>query len=353
MSSDRPAIKGRGAADNPRNRFERIDYVPEPDDGLDPQRPATAFYHDLSRSILSRNDSPDVGFSLSINPYRGCEHGCAYCYARPTHEYLGFSAGLDFETQILVKTDAADLLRKTLASPRWRPEPVALSGVTDPYQPAERRLRVTRRVLEVLAEFRNPVSIVTKNHLVTRDIDLLGELARLNAASAYLSITSLDAELTRVLEPRTSHPERRLAAIRALAEAGVPTGVLVAPVIPGLNDQEIPAVLEAAADAGAGFASTIMLRLPHGVAPMFAQWLDTHRPDRKQRVLNRIRDARGGKLNETAFGRRMRGQGVYADQIRNLFEVSARRAGLRPHGPDLSTAHFRQPSDGQGMLFAD
>ncbi|MBY0398252.1 MAG: radical SAM protein, partial [Thermoleophilia bacterium] len=246
------AIRGRGAAENPAGRFERFQFEPEPDpDDPDatgePGRPRTTFLIDASRSIIARNDSPDIPFDASINPYRGCEHGCAYCYARPTHEYLGFSAGLDFETKILVKPEAPALLRKALESPRWEPTVVALSGVTDAYQPAERRLRVTRGCLEVLAAFRNPVSIVTKNALVTRDVDLLGELASHRAAAVYVSVTTLEAGLARRLEPRTSPPARRLAAIEALARGGVPAGVLVAPAIPGLNDHEIPAILEAAA----------------------------------------------------------------------------------------------------------
>lgn len=356
MHADRPAIHGRGAIGNPANRFERIDCVAD----VDPEdlgetgaahRPQTEFFVDLSRSIIATNDSPDVGFDASINPYRGCEHGCAYCYARPTHEYLGWSAGLDFETKILVKRDAAALLRRELAAPKWRPQVLGLSGVTDPYQPAERRLQVTRGVLEVLAEFRNPVGVVTKNHLVTRDVDLLGELARHSAAVVCISVTTLDADLTRVLEPRTASPQRRLAAIRKLTDAGVPVGVLVAPIIPGLNDQSIPEVLSAARDAGARFAGMVMLRLPHGLAPMFEAWLETHLPQRKNRILARIRDMRGGKLNESDFRTRMKGRGEYAEQVRSLFKVHAQRAGLDLHGPDLSVEAFRRPGDGQLMLF--
>jgi DNA repair photolyase len=339
--------KGRGTPDNPANRFERLHVVPteswtDPDD----PSPRTVLLRDATRSILSRNDSPDVGFSVSINPYRGCEHGCIYCYARPTHEYLGFSAGLDFETKILVKENAPALLRAQLLSPRWRPQPIAMSGVTDPYQPAERRLGLTRGCLAVLAEFRNPVAMVTKNHLVTRDIDLLAELASHGAAAVAISVTSLRPSLQRVLEPRTSSPARRLDAVRRLAAAGVPVRVMLAPVIPGLTDEEIPAILDAAADAGARAASYIMLRLPHGVKALFADWLEAHFPDRKARVLGRLREMRGGDLNDARFGTRMRGTGVYADQIRQLFEASRRRAGLDGSGMALSTAAFRRPATG-------
>jgi DNA repair photolyase len=355
-------LRGRGAAENPTNRFEKLAVELDPDadepgdvcDADDPAPIATEFLRDASRSIVARNQSPDVGFDASVNPYRGCEHGCTYCYARPTHELLGLSAGLDFETRILVKPDAPALLRRELASPRWRPEVVALSGVTDCYQPVEAKLRLTRGCLEVLAEFRNPAVVVTKNGLVARDADLLAELARHDAASVLVSVTTLDPELRRALEPRASSPERRLAAIRALHDAGVPVGVLVAPIIPGLNDHEIPAILAAAAEAGAGFAGKVVLRLPHAVAPLFEAWLRRHRPERADHVLARIRDVREGRINDPRFGTRMRGTGEYADQIHALFEVAARRAGLAREGPELSTAAFRRPAvGGQLGLFAD
>jgi DNA repair photolyase len=277
------------------------------------------------------------------------------CYARPTHEYLGFSAGLDFESKIMVKVDAPALLRQELASPRWRPQVIAMSGVTDPYQPVERKLRITRGCLEVLAEFRNPVAIVTKNHLVTRDIDLLAELAAHDAAAVNVSVTSLDPELQRVMEPRTSIPARRLAAIGALAAAGIPVRAMVAPVVPGLTDHEIPRILEAVAEAGARGASFIMLRLPYGVKDLFAQWLAAHFPDRKEKVLNRIRDLRGGKLNETGFGARMRGSGPFAEHVRAMFEVTCRKLGLNEDRSPLSTAAFRRPvpPGGQLGLFAE
>ncbi|TCJ20664.1 PA0069 family radical SAM protein [Rubrobacter taiwanensis] len=338
-------MKGRGAAHNPGNRFERIEAEPEEFD------PGTVYLRDRSRSIIARNASPDIPFEASVNPYRGCEHGCAYCYARPTHEYLGFSAGLDFESRILVKEDAPELLRRELSSPRWEPKPLALSGVTDPYQPVEKRLRLTRRCLEVLAEFRNPAAVITKNHLVTRDIDLLCELARYGAASVAISLTTLDDDLRRVLEPRTSRPARRLAAVKRLAAANIPVGVMVAPVIPGLNDHEIPQILSAAAGAGARFAGYTPIRLPHAVAPLFEDWLERHRPAAKEKVLGRIRSIRGGKLNDPHFGSRMRGEGFYAGHIRQLFRISRRRAGLsdRP-AEQLSVAAFRRPTE-QPRLF--
>jgi DNA repair photolyase len=253
-----------------------MDYDPEQD-----PLPQTQFFRDRTSSIITYNDSSDVGFEASINPYRGCEHGCIYCYARPFHEYLGLSSGLDFETKIMVKEDAPGLLRKELSSPKWKPQMIAISGVTDCYQPVERRLKITRGCLEVLAEFRNPVGIVTKNALVTRDVDLLAQLARHRAAAVFVSLTTLDAELRKVMEPRTSPPAARLAAIKTLSEAGIPVGVLIGPVIPGLTDHEIPALVEAAAQAGARAAGYIMLRLPHAVAPLFDQWLTAHFPGKK------------------------------------------------------------------------
>ncbi len=347
-----PAIRGRGAASNPGNRFEPLFYAPEPDSEV-PQDTAftTELLRDTSRSVLAYNNSPDIGFDASINAYRGCEHGCIYCYARPTHEYLGFSVGLDFETKILVKPEAATLLRRELSSRRWKSQVVVLSGATDPYQPAERRLRLTRACLEVLAEFRNPVAIITKSHLVTRDIDVLGELARYQAVSATLSVTSLDGRLSRVLEPRASHPRQRLAAIETLAQAGVPVGMMVAPVIPGLNEHELPAIIEAGKQAGGQFAGYTTLRLPHGVGPLFERWLDQHVPNKKAKILNRLRSLRGGKLNDSRFGKRMRGEGRYAEQIAAMFALACRKAGLANEHPRLSTAAFHRPVEGQMSLF--
>jgi DNA repair photolyase len=344
MTHSLPTLRGRGASWNPPNRFERLHVDRRGWTDPDDPAPATELLEDTTRSILVHNDSPDVGFDVGINPYRGCSHGCAYCYARPTHEYLGFSAGLDFETRILVKRQAPELLRSALASPTWRPRVIGLSGNTDAWQPAERRLRITRRCLEVLADFRNPVSIVTKSYLVTRDVDLLAELARYRAVAVLLSVTTLNNEIHRTMEPRASSPARRLGAIRVLADAGIPVGVNVAPVVPGLTDHEVPDILEAAADAGATFAEYIALRLPLGVKDIFADWLGRHFPERRSKVLNRIRSMRGGALNDTRFATRGRGEGPWADQMRSLFRVTRERLGLAG-GPELSSADFRVPPD--------
>lgn len=290
-----PGWKGRGAADNPVNRFTLRMVEPEPDSLDERVPPETQLLPNRSRTILTRNDSPDLGFTYSLNPYRGCGHGCSYCYARPYHEYLGFSAGLDFETRILVKEDAPTLLHKELAAPRWIPDVIALSGVTDAYQPIERQLQLTRRCLEVLTAFRNPVGIVTKNALVARDADLLANLARDHAALVMVSVTTLDTHLAGVMEPRASRPHARLEAIRQLRAAGVPVGVMVAPIISGLNDHEVPAILTAVAEAGAQWASYTVLRLPHGVADLFADWLDRHFPTSKEKILGRVREMHGGR----------------------------------------------------------
>jgi DNA repair photolyase len=351
-------MHGRGAGGNPTGRFERLSYEPETDlvagaaDEDDPPRALkTELYRDPAREILAHNDSPDVGFDTSLNPYRGCEHGCIYCYARPTHEYLGLSAGLDFESRIFVKEDAPQLLGRELSRPSWRPRVIALSGVTDPYQPAERRLGLTRRCLEVLAAFSNPVVVVTKSHLVTRDADLLRRLADVGAALVMISLTTLDAELARRLEPRASRPERRLDAIQTLAKAGVPVGVLIAPVIPALNDSEIPAIVAAAARAGARSAGYVTLRLPHGLKQLFADWLAHHYPERKDKVLHRIQEVRGGRLNDPRFGSRMTGEGVFARQIEAMFALAVRRAGLERRSLELSTGAFRRPGGAQLDLF--
>jgi len=347
-----PVLQGRGVSWNPANRFERLHLEPEPQEP-DPDLgeapvPETELMIDRTRSIIAYNDSPDVGFDAGVNPYRGCSHGCVYCYARPTHEYLGFSAGLDFETKIMVKLNAPELLRAALAAKAWRPQVIALSGNTDAYQPTERRLRITRRCLEVLTEFRNPVGIVTKSHLVTRDVDLLTELASYRAAAVVLSITSLRPEVQRTMEPRAATPKRRLDAIRTLANAGIPVGVNVAPVVPGLTDDEVPAILEAAADAGASFASYILLRLPWGVKSIFETWLEQHFQGRKDKVLNRVRDMRGGRLYDARFEVRGRGEGPWADQLQKLFRVAQRRLGL-DRRPELSAAAFRVPAASQAL----
>src|ERR1700688_182786 len=366
-----PAAKGRGAVQNPANRFERLRVEIDPEvhaaaahgaadapdaiDAIDTAdatgaagaedggRLATEFLRDTSRSLITRNDSPDIPFSVSLNPYRGCEHGCIYCYARPTHEYLGFSAGLDFESRIMVKEDAPRLLRRELASPRWQPQTLVMSGVTDPYQPVERRLGITRGCLEVLAAARQPGAVITKSELVTRDLDLLVELARHQAARVFLSITTLDGELARRMEPRASHPRDRLQAGACCAAAGVRGGVMVALVVPAITDHEIPAILEAAAAAGAGAAGYIMMRLPGAVAGLFEAWLERHFPDRREKVLHRIRELRGGRLNDPRFGSRMRGEGIFAQQIAALFASARHRHGLDQPLPELSSAAFRRP----------
>ncbi|MEM9558208.1 MAG: PA0069 family radical SAM protein [Acidobacteriota bacterium] len=348
-SSHDPAftVRGRAAAGNPKNRFERLDVELE---APPPDREATLVLRDTSRSIVSRNQSPDVPFDVSLNPYRGCEHGCIYCYARPTHEYLGFSAGLDFETRILAKEDAPELLRRALTAKSWTPSTLAMSGVTDPYQPVEASLGITRRCLEVLAELRHPVGVITKSALVARDVDLLGALAAHDAASVALSITSLDPEVARRMEPRAASPRRRLEAIGMLAEAGVPVGVMVAPIVPGLTDHEMPAILEAAAEAGASFAAFTVLRLPGAVEGLFDDWLERHHPARRQKVMSRLRTLRGGAVHDARFGHRMHGWGVFADQIAGLFHAARRKHGLARRGAALSTAAFRKPGE-QTRLF--
>jgi len=348
MENSASGPKGRSTGLNPANRFETLEVVSE-EPVLD--RVPTVYLRDDSRSVIARNESPDVPFDASINPYRGCEHGCIYCFARPFHEYLGFSAGLDFETKILVKEQAPQLLAEELDSPRWRPQLLGMSGATDPYQPIERKLKLTRGCLEVLAAFRNPVAVVTKNALVTRDIDYLGELAQDGAATVLLSITTLDGELARLMEPRTSRPLDRLGALEELSCAGIPCGVSIAPVIPGLNEHEIPTILDAAAAAGASFANWLLLRLPGAVETLFVDWLERTRPDRSAKVLNRLREIRGGKLSDARFGERMRGRGVYADQIRTLFGSACKRTGLATRAPALSVGSFRRPSGAQIDLF--
>ncbi len=341
---DRPRPPGRGTTAAPPNRYEPLHVELDPTDPEESASgPPTVFYRDASRTILAENASPDVGFRFSLNPYRGCEHGCIYCYARPTHEYLGFSAGLDFERRIMVKEDAPVLLRATFLAPRWEPQVVALSGNTDCYQPLERRLGLTRRCLEVFLEFRNPVAVVTKSALVARDADLLGALAAHRAAHVLVSVTTLDPELARRMEPRAAQPARRLEALATLAAAGVPVGVLVGPVIPGLNDAEIPRILAAARAAGARSASWVLLRLPKPVDALFDRWLAEHYPERRARVLARIRDTRGGRLSDATFGRRQSGEGEYAAQIAALFAAAARRCGLDRPLPPLSAAAFRRP----------
>lgn len=352
-----PDLSGRGANHNPANRFTSLELERDPEfyGGAFAeewgQRPPTNFLLDSSKSIIATNDSPDLPLEATLNPYRGCEHGCAYCYARPTHEYLGFSAGLDFERNVLVKKDAPRLLREHLMKPRYQPVAVSLSGVTDAYQPVERQLKLTRGCLEVFLEFRHPVGIVTKNFLVTRDIDLLSALARYDCAHVLLTITTLDAELARRMEPRAATPARRLEAVRRLSEAGVPCSVMVAPCIPGLTDHELPSIVAAGAEAGAVNVSYLPLRLPGAVVPVFTEWLEEHYPDRKERVLNRIRSLRGGRLNDPNFHSRFKGEGHVADGMAQLHKLSLRKAGLPKPFPGLSTAHFRRPGPEQLSLF--
>jgi DNA repair photolyase len=347
----------RGTAQQPPNRFDRLYVEVEPEASAEEVADgvvrgvsaATEYFRDRSKTIISTNDSPDVPFTHSLNPYRGCEHGCIYCYARPTHEFLGLSAGLDFESRIFVKDDAPGLLRAALSAPSWTPSVLAMSGVTDCYQPIERTLQLTRRCLEVLAEFRNPVGVVTKNALVARDADVLAGLASDGCANVALSVTTLNEELRRVMEPRTARADLRLEAVARLNAAGVPAGVMVAPVIPGLTDHEIPAILARAAEAGARFAGFTMLRLPYAVKDLFDDWLARHFPDRRAHVLSRIQDVRGGKLNDAEYGSRMRGEGPAAELIASLFRAARDRAGIPRSGPPLNTDAFRRA--GQLTLF--
>ena len=361
MTHPKPgSVRGRGAAVQPPNRFARIqveddfehlEHDPEAQTGR--RTVPTQYFADASRSVVSENDSPDIPFRYSLNPYRGCSHGCSYCYARPTHEYLDLSAGLDFETKIFVKERAPELFREWLARNDWQPEPVILSGVTDCYQPAERHFRLTRRCLEVALEARQPVSIVTKNALVTRDLDLLRDMASRRLVRVAISLTSLDQSLTRVMEPRTSSPQARLRAITELTAAGVPTVVMVAPVIPGLTDSELPALLREAASAGAASAGYVLLRLPLTVKPVFLEWLERTHPTHAARVESLIRATREGKLNDASFGSRMRGRGPLADQIKQTFHVFSRRYGLDRKLEPLDVTHFEppRPRSGQMRLF--
>ena len=345
-ASDSRPFRSRGAGLNPPTRFDSVHQDPDseidvsPDD--DPFPPdLTTYLTDHSETIITYNDSPDVGFDAGINVYRGCEHGCVYCYARPTHEFLGFSSGLDFERKILIKEKAPLLLRHELSQKKWRPQVLAMSGVTDPYQPIERKKQLTRQCLKVLADFRNPVGIITKNQLITRDIDLLQELNQFSAVAVFISLTTLNSNLRRRMEPRTAPPEARLRTIEALAKNGIPVGTLLAPIIPGLTDHEIPSLIARARDAGAGFAGHVILRLPYQVKDLFENWLQEHFPDERDKVINRLKSIRSGALNSGEFGKRMRGEGIFADQIHQLFKVSCRKAGILHHHPKLSAAHFR------------
>jgi len=350
---DKAAIKGRGAADNPPGRFEKLarEHDGDSQDHIE-QHPRTVITLQQARSIISRNDSPDLPFNQSINPYQGCEHGCIYCYARPSHAYLGLSPGLDFETKLFAKENAADLLRKELSRPDYRPELISLGANTDPYQPGERRLGITRSILEVLWEHRHPVGIVTKGSLIERDLDLLAPMAAEGLVQVYVSIGTLDAEIARTLEPRAAAPYRRVETVRRLSEAGIPCGVFVAPVIPFLNDKDMESVLEAVAAAGARRASFTLLRLPWEVKDLFKGWLEQHVPLKAAHVMARIRDMRGGRDNDPEFGSRMRGEGRYAELLRGRFDIACRRLGLNvERGYRVETAKFRRPPSEQGSLF--
>ena len=349
---DRP-FKGRGAAGNPDNRFEQQSRE-RVDDGWDSLAetatpPRTTLEVDSSRSVIAWNDSPDVPFDRSINPYRGCEHGCVYCFARPTHAYLGLSPGLDFETRLYHKPDAPEQLRRELGRRGYRPAPIALGINTDAYQPVERRLGLTRRILEVLAETRHPLTIVTKSALIERDLDILASLAEQRLCQVAVSLTTLDSDLSRRLEPRAAAPHRRLQTIERLSAAGVPVSVLVAPLIPILTDAELEALLEAAHGAGAVDAGYVLLRLPHEVKGLFADWLQMHAPLKAEHVLNRIRDCRGGRDYDAAFGTRMRGTGVFADLLAQRFRGAYRRLDF-PGTPPLECELFRPPREATPQL---
>jgi DNA repair photolyase len=341
--------KGRGAVSNATGRFEPERRVAVDDGwgGAEEELPPleTVFARDTAKTIVTRNDSPDVPFELSINPYRGCEHGCVYCFARPSHAYLGLSPGLDFETRIFVKEDAPQLLATELQRKSYVCKPITLGANTDAYQPVERRLQLTRRLIEVLREFRNPVCLITKSALVQRDIDLLAPMAQERLAAVAISLTTLDRDLARHLEPRAATPARRLETMAALSAAGIPVAVLASPMIPALNDPELERILEAAAKAGASSASYILLRLPLELAPLFEEWLETHAPDKAKHVMSLIRQSRGGKAYQSEFGTRMRGTGPYAEMLRLRFETARRRYGLdRGRAWQLDTTRFRPPA---------
>ncbi|MCL7943228.1 PA0069 family radical SAM protein [Marinobacter sp. ATCH36] len=352
-------MKTRGTHLNPHNRFRPIvtdrqcddGWYQDPDDEICPDSVATEVVNEQVRSIISRNRSPDVPFDQSINPYRGCEHACIYCFARPTHAYWDMSPGLDFETRLIAKPNAAEQLRRELDKPGYRVSPIALGVNTDAYQPVEKQREITRDILKVLIEYRHPVSIITKGALILRDLDLLSELADQGLCSVRVSLTTLDNSLKRKMEPRTAAPATRLKIIRELTAAGVPTGIILGPVIPFINDHEIEAILEAAASAGSERASWIMLRLPLELDELFQDWLQRHFPDRAERVMNRIRDLRGGKSYDSQWGRRMTGTGPYADLVRQRFNRKTANLGLGRHEPEpLRTDLFRRPGGQQISL---
>ncbi|WP_372796770.1 PA0069 family radical SAM protein [Litorivivens sp.] len=346
------SIKGRGSASTMAGRFAIRTLELDPDSDTNIASVPTEIRHEHARSLITRNRSPDVPFNVSINPYRGCEHGCVYCFARPSHSYLDLSPGLDFETRISAKTNAPALLREALSRPGYRCEPIALGINTDAYQPIERELQITRQLLQVASDFNQPVSLITKSALILRDLDLLGDMAERNLVQVAISVTTLDNNLKRILEPRTASGATRVKTIRALCEAGVPVSALIAPVIPLINESEIEDILDAVAFAGALSASYILLRLPHEVAPLFCEWLREHFPDRANHVLSRLRELRGGKLYDNRFGERMRGQGIFADLIKHRFAIAARRLGLSTERSlALDCSRFHVPGDDQMALF--
>ena len=351
----RPLVfKGRGTVSNSVGRFEQLERV-EIDDGWDNLDAETTPVQteviiDNTRTIINYVKSPDISFDRSINPYRGCEHGCTYCFARPTHTYLGYSAGLDFESRILIKPDAAELLRKELAKPGYTCAPIAMGTNTDPYQPLERKYQITRSILEVLAEYKHPVTIVTKNALIERDIDILAPMAADGLARVFVSVTTLNKDICRTLEPRAAAPHRRLEAIKALNDAGIPTGVMTAPILPVLTDTEMESILEAATKAGAQYAGYVLLRLPLEVAPLFEEWLKTYFPLKADHVMSIVRQSRGGKAYNSAFFERQKGTGLFADMIRQRFKLATKRLGLNLDRPAMNTQAFCPPRPQQPQM---
>jgi DNA repair photolyase len=351
-------LKGRGASFNPKNRFEKLeidafkpDEIDLSDEEFAESKIPTTYLKDESKTVISVNDSPDIGFDYSFNPYRGCEHGCIYCYARPSHEFLGFSAGIDFETKIMVKENAPELLEAQFKKKSYKPDVIIFSGNTDCYQPLEKKLEITRRTLQVCLKYRNPVSIITKNALVQRDIDILKEMAKLDLVNVTISITSLDKEIIRKMEPRTSIPVRRLETIKAMRDNGIIAGVNVAPIIPGLTDEEIPAIIKSAAENGALYAGHIIVRLPYAVKDLFVNWVEKEFSDRASKILNRIKDVRGGKLNQSEWGKRFSGEGEIAETIHNLFKISCKRHNLNEKKYNLSIENFVTSYNNQLNLF--
>ena len=359
-------IRGRGAQLNPKNRFEELHIEELSDEDINistedldqelslnqaEKKIPTIFYKDDSRSVIAKNDSYDLGFDYSFNPYRGCEHGCIYCYARPTHEYLGFSSGIDFETKIMVKENAPKLLEEEFKKKSYEPKFIMFSGNTDCYQPIERKLQLTREALKVCLKYRNPAGVITKNALVQRDIDILRQMAEWNLVTVTLSVTTLNKNLARKMEPRTSSPEMRLKTIELMAKNGIPTGVNIAPVIPGLNDLEIPGILKGASERGADYAGHTLVRLPYAVKDLFIDWVKKEFPDRSNKILNSIREIRGGKLNSSEWGKRFTGEGELADTVHNLFEISCKKYGLNKRSFHLSTEYFVRAFPQQLGLF--